>query len=67
MVFGIEIETYPACGGAVRIIACIEDPDVIKKILTHLEANPVSQPPGFALPPSRRHPGRGCSGNWMSR
>jgi hypothetical protein len=29
------IETCPACGGAVRIIACIEGPVVIEKILTH--------------------------------
>ena len=29
-VFGIDIETCPACGGAVRIIACIEDPVVIE-------------------------------------
>lgn len=25
-IFGIDIETCLACGGAVRIIACIEDP-----------------------------------------
>jgi hypothetical protein len=31
-VFGIEIETCPACSGVLRIIACIEDPVVIKKI-----------------------------------
>ena len=31
-VFGIDIETCPACGGALRIIACIEDPAVIEKI-----------------------------------
>jgi hypothetical protein len=31
-VFGIDIETCPACGGALRVIACIEDPAVIKKI-----------------------------------
>ena len=37
-VFSIDIETCPACGGAVRIIACIEDPVVIEKILTHLDA-----------------------------
>ena len=36
-VFGLDIETWLACGGALRIIACIEDPAVIKKILTHLE------------------------------
>lgn len=35
--FGSDIETGLACGGAVRIIACIEDPDVIEKILTHLD------------------------------
>ena len=34
-VFGIDIETCPGCAGAVRIIACIEDHDVIDKILTH--------------------------------
>ena len=31
-VFGIDIETCTAYGGALRIIACIEDPAVIKKI-----------------------------------
>ncbi len=40
-VFEIDIETCPACGGAVRIIACIEDPDIIEKILTHLDAKAV--------------------------
>ena len=28
-VFGIDVEPCPSCGGPVRIIACIEDPDVI--------------------------------------
>ncbi len=36
-VFNIDIETCQACGGAVKIIACIEDPVVIEKILTHLD------------------------------
>ena len=36
-VFNIDIETCPECGGAVKIIACIEDPVVIKKILNHLD------------------------------
>jgi len=36
-VFGIDIETCPACGGVLRIIACIEDPAVIKKILANLD------------------------------
>jgi len=29
-VFGIDIEIWPACGGAMRIIACIEDSHVIE-------------------------------------
>ena len=37
-VFGIDIETCPACGGAMWIIACIEDPDVVERILAHLDA-----------------------------
>ena len=35
-VFGIEIETCEQCGGKVRVIASIEDPAVIGKILGHL-------------------------------
>ncbi|MGB5560957.1 MAG: hypothetical protein WBM71_12070 [Sedimenticolaceae bacterium] len=42
-VFGIYIETYSACGGAVRIITCIEDAEVIEKILTYLDAK-VAEP-----------------------
>lgn len=36
-VFNIDIETCGECGGDVRIIASIEDPVVIQKILAHLE------------------------------
>ena len=35
--FKIDIETCRHCGGAVKVIACIEDPVVIKHILAHLE------------------------------
>ena len=35
-VFKIEIETCEHGGGAVKVIASIEDPVVIKKILDHL-------------------------------
>ena len=31
-VFGIDIKTCRACGGALEIIACIEDPVVVEKI-----------------------------------
>jgi len=54
-VFGIDIETCPACGGALRIIACIEDPAVINKILTHLDTKAASAAP-LRLPPSRAPP-----------
>ena len=56
-VFGIDIETCPACGGAVRIVACIEDPAVIEKILAHLDAK-ASEPEALMRPPCRAPPQR---------
>ena len=54
-VFNIDIETCSACGGAVEIIACIEDPGVIKKILDHLDRNtPCTEP--SRLPPCSTDP-----------
>ena len=35
-VFNIDIEVCSRCGGSVRVIACIEDQDVIDQILAHL-------------------------------
>jgi hypothetical protein len=35
-VFNIDIEICDVCGGSMKVIACLEDPLVIKKILTHL-------------------------------
>ncbi len=45
----LKIETCEQCGGAVKVIASIEDPVVIKQILDHLEnrtksPQPVSHP-----------------------
>ena len=60
-VFNIDIETCEHCGGAVKVIASIEDPAVIKQILGHLErraepATPASRP--FArAPPQTELPG----------
>jgi hypothetical protein len=48
-------ETCPSCGGAVRIIACIEDAEVIEKILTHLDTKAV-EPEACRLPPCRAPP-----------
>ena len=36
-VFRIDVETCEQCGGAIRIVASIENPAVIKKILAHIE------------------------------
>jgi hypothetical protein len=36
-VFGIEIEDCARCGGKLQVIASIEEPQVIAKILAHLE------------------------------
>ena len=54
-VFGIEIETCGECGGDVRIIASIEDPAVIQKILTHLD-NTASSAATALLPDCRASP-----------
>ena len=36
-VFNIDIEVCDICGKKVKVIACIEDPVIIKKILAHLK------------------------------
>jgi len=51
-VFAIDIETCPDCGGRLRVIACIEEPQLIAKILGHVRARDeatsieVRAPPG---------------------
>ncbi len=54
----IDIETCTARGGALRIIACVEDPVVIEKILAHLDRKQVSasaaRRPPCRAPPERR-------------
>jgi len=57
-VFHIDIETCRECGGDVRIIASIEDPAVISKILSHLDRKAATA--GTArLPPCRAPPQTG--------
>src|SRR5699024_4616324 len=55
-VFQIDVETCPSCGGTVQIIACIEDPPVIERILNHLASKAL---PGLwtesRAPPVRVH------------
>jgi hypothetical protein len=52
-VFNIDITICNRCGGAVKIIACIEDPLVIKKILDHLDAKSGALASANQLPESR--------------
>jgi hypothetical protein len=54
-VFNIEIETCTECGGDVRIIASIEDPAVIQKILAYLD-NTASSAATSLLPDCRASP-----------
>jgi uncharacterized protein with PIN domain len=39
-VFNIDITLCPICGGTMRVITDITDPDIIQKILDHLEPQP---------------------------
>ncbi len=55
-VFNIDIETCSECGGAVKIIASIEDPAVIRKILAHLGEK--ATPAGRGMLPQCRAPPR---------
>jgi hypothetical protein len=57
-VFNIDIETCRACGGALKVIACIEDPIVIEKILNHLNEKEALAGTHL-LPESRAPPQRG--------
>jgi len=49
---------YPHCGGAMRILAFIEQPELIEKILTHLGLRPAPahSPPfaGYPLPSAQQ-------------
>lgn len=47
-VFNIDIETCANCGGQVKVIACIEDPVVIKKIQDHKQSRKDSSNFGFS-------------------
>jgi hypothetical protein len=57
-VFGIEIECCAHCGGKLRILASIEEPEVIATILSHLQRTVPEQysaelPLGARAPPAQ--------------
>jgi hypothetical protein len=49
-VFGIDLEHCPQCGGTRKIIAAIEEPAVIVRILTHLGLSARAPPRAPAQP-----------------
>jgi hypothetical protein len=49
-VFDIDLEHCPQCGGALKIIAAIEEPAVIVRILTHLGLHARAPPSSPARP-----------------
>ena len=56
-IFNIDIEVCGHCGGAVKVIACIEDQDIIDRILAHLRDKELSTPSlPLLTPPSRAPP-----------
>ena len=58
-VFNIDVESCVHCGGPAKVIACIEDPVVIKKIL----ASPVGRSPISRARPVAREPG--AAAGWI--
>jgi len=51
-VFAIDIETCRRCGGRLKVIASIEEPEVIERILAHLDrAEPAVTPFAPQAPP----------------
>jgi len=56
LLFGIEIAGCAGCGGKLRIVASIEEPQVVAKILAHLQRTAPEQyqselPLGARAPP----------------
>ena len=60
-VFNIDVSVCPKCGGEAKVIACIEDPGVIKTILEHLKQKGEIQE-AVKLPESRGPPQTGLFG-----
>jgi hypothetical protein len=58
-VFAIDIETCRRCGGRLRVIASIEDPAIIERILNHLGRDGESVDPAHPRQAKRhRRPSR---------
>ena len=55
--FGVEIDCCAGCGGRLKVIASIEEPELIAKILAHLQKTAPNQHPP-ELPLGARAPPR---------
>jgi hypothetical protein len=55
-VFNIDVSTCSECGGEAKVIACIEDQQIIDKILAHLMKKGALPPPAELLPATRASP-----------
>jgi hypothetical protein len=56
-VFNIEIESCARCGGRLKVLASIEDPEVIARILAHRRARGQEEAPVASLGPRAPPPG----------
>ena len=66
-VFDIDIERCPHCGGQLKLIAAIEEPAVIQRILTHLglAAQPPPRAPAVRL--DLFEAAKGAKPDWILR
>jgi hypothetical protein len=55
-VLGIDIDHCAGCGGKLKIIASIEQPEVIARIPAHLEHQSQDRAPSEGLPSARGPP-----------
>jgi len=53
-VYGVDVLACSACGGRMRIIAFLEDPQVVRGILLHLGLPADPPPMGRARDPPRQ-------------
>jgi hypothetical protein len=49
-VFDLDVLACPRCGGRLRVIAVVQDPAVVRTILTHVSRTLSSEAPGPAPP-----------------
>ena len=61
LTFAVDVEACPGCGGRMKLVALVRDPDGVRRFLGHLglptEPPPLgaARGPPFERPPERRH------------